>query len=175
MVELTSSSCLGCRAGGDCISSSIARASKSLADERRDNTDIECRPMVEVDLVFGNECLGSATIQAELEENRGIGAGPEVERGTLNFGRYQGVTGVLLSVALANSSRQASRVCRISAGVVLNGTGSLQGCARVDKGVSIDAEGTIASGADDRRWCSTEGSCERLDVRAWLLSALFDD
>lgn len=134
----------------------VAGAPQALADEARDDGDIQRRAVVEVLLVGRDEGIGGAAVQPGLEEDVRVGAGAQVEGGALGEGGgphvagmallevVGGVARLVLLVALLHAARELARVGGVGARVVLHVAGPAQGRARADKGVAVDGEGAVS-------------------------------
>jgi hypothetical protein len=116
------------------------------ADEGRDDVNVESGSMVEISLVDSLEGVLIASIETGGEFDSGVGAGAEVEGGALDLCGCGSVAGSFLSVAVTYvGSWEGSCVGGVGACVVLDGAGALESGSKVDKGVSVDGEGSLAS------------------------------
>jgi hypothetical protein len=83
------------------------------------------------------------------------------------LGIASGIASCLLLLALSGASRKLARVNSIEAGVVLNIARTLNCCADVDKGVTVDSEWAVTGSLGDRWCCSSNRTIESLDICAW--------
>lgn len=150
------------------ISGRLALAAQLLADEVRDDLDVQGRAVVEVGLINGGEGVLVGPVLLDAEGDGGVAAGAKVESGTAELaqllGRGGSVALVLLSVAVGDGEAARSGVGSRSAGVVLNSTAPLQSRTGVDKGRAVYREGTVARRALNGRGSTAESASEGLDV-----------
>lgn len=126
---------------------SLALGVKLLADEIRDNLDVQCRSVVKVSVVDRLERSFFASVKADGELNSWVGAGTEVKSLTLGLlcgSLSSGVALLLLVTTLSDTSIESSGVGSVCASVVLDGTRSLEGGTDVDEGGTVDGEWAIA-------------------------------
>lgn len=141
------SSGLSRRAGIKSSLVSLALGVKLLADEVRDDLDVQCRSVVEVGVVDSLERSFLASVKADGELNSWVGAGAEVKSLTLGLlcgGLSSGIALLLLVTALSDTSIEGSGVGSVGASIVLDGARSLESSTDVDEGGTVDGEWAVA-------------------------------